>query len=90
MRETGHPISVDPERFHLISQFETDPQKWLRMPWTDQHSGKRYRVSTARMQNPKVAMLKTYGDVLEEYEHHPEHKCAASDGAHPGGEPSGC
>ncbi len=26
-------------------------------------------------------MLKTYGDVLEEYEHHPEHKGAASDGS---------
>ncbi len=35
----GHPADADPERFHLIAPYETDPRKWLALPWIDQYSG---------------------------------------------------
>jgi len=25
----GHPIGAEPERFHLIAPYESDPRKWL-------------------------------------------------------------
>jgi hypothetical protein len=28
VRKLGHPIGADPERFHLIAPYETDPRKW--------------------------------------------------------------
>ncbi len=50
VRKLGHPIGADPERFHLIAPYETDPRKWETMRWIDQYSkdGKRYRISTRR------------------------------------------
>jgi hypothetical protein len=80
VRRLGHPIGVDPERFHLIAPFESDPSKWLRGPWIDVHTGKRYRVTTSQLRGPNVVELATYGDVLREYEHHEELKSAGADG----------
>ncbi|MGC2651323.1 MAG: hypothetical protein WA304_11025, partial [Candidatus Cybelea sp.] len=80
----GHPVGVNPERFHLIAPYETDPRKWERLPWIDQYStkGARYRISTT-LPSPtrQIARVKSYGDVLEEYEFHEEAKCADARGA---------
>ena len=80
----GHPFGVNPERFHLIAPYETDPGKWERLPWIDQYStkGARYRIST-KVPSPtrQIARVKSYGDVLEEYEFHEEAKCADANGA---------
>jgi len=77
----GHPLGIDPERFHLISQYVPDPQQWLEMFWIDQYSGKRYRITTAGHHGSRqTARVKTYGDVIREYEFHPESKCADSNG----------
>lgn len=76
----GHPVGADPERFHLVAPFELNPKKWLTQPWIDVYSGKRCRVTTSQVRGPKVAGLMTYGDVLREYEHHEEIKCAGPDG----------
>ena len=76
----GHPIGVDPERFHLIAPFESDSGKWLRGQWIDVYTGKRCRVTTSQVRGPKVAGLMTYGDVLREYKYHEELKCAGPDG----------
>ncbi len=84
MRKLGHPIGVDPERFHLIAPYETDPRKWEAMQWIDQYSktGKRYRISASAPHGSRtMARVKSYGDVLREYEYHPEAKCADSSGA---------
>ena len=35
----GHPIGADPERFHLIAPYETDPRQWEKVQWIDQYSG---------------------------------------------------
>jgi hypothetical protein len=84
VRKLGHPIGVDPERFHLIAPYETDPRKWEAMRWIDQYAkdGKRYRISTSALHGSRtMARVKSYGDVLREYEYHPEAKCADSSGA---------
>lgn len=73
----GHPSDADRERFHLIAPYESDPRKWLQLPWIDQYSGKQYRISTALATSTKqIARVKSYGEVLEEYEFHEEAKCA--------------
>ena len=81
VRAFGHPLEVDPEKFHLISPYESDPRKWLEKEWIDQHSGKRYRITTKGDYGTRhVARIKTYGEVVTEYESHPETKCADSQG----------
>jgi hypothetical protein len=80
IRPFGHPIGIDPERFHLIAPFESNPNKWLMQRWIDVYSTKRYRVTTSQARGPKIAGLLTYGDVLREYEYHEELKCAGPDG----------
>jgi hypothetical protein len=73
----GHPASVDPEKFHLVTSYESDPGKWLDKEWIEQHSKKRFRITTqGHYGSRQVARVKTYGDVITEYEFHPESKCA--------------
>jgi hypothetical protein len=78
----GHPPGTDPERFQLIAPYESDSRKWLKMDWINQYSsGNRYRISTSdHYVSRQTARVKTYGDVLREYEFHPETKCADSRG----------
>ena len=69
----GHPSDADTECFHLIAPYERDPRKWLALPWIDQYSGKQYRISTTLATGTRqIARVKSYGDVLEEYEFHVE------------------
>jgi hypothetical protein len=87
VRPLGHPIGVDPEQFHLIAPFETDPRHWETMQWVDQYSktGKHYGMSASATTGSRtVVRVKSYGDVLREYEFHPDAKCADS-----GGKPCG-
>ena len=45
-------------------------------------AGKRYRISTSAQHGSRtIARVKSYGDVLREYEYHPEGKCADANGA---------
>ena len=77
----GHPLGVDPDRFHLVSPYDSDSSKWLEKEWIDQHSGKQYRVTTKGDHGTRyAARVKTFGDVVSEYESHPEAKCADSRG----------
>jgi hypothetical protein len=81
VRPLGHPPGVDPARFHLISPYEKDPRQWLKKSWIDQYSGKEYRITTVGHHGGRqTARVKTYGDVLIEYEYHPESKCADANG----------
>jgi hypothetical protein len=73
----GHPVGVDPEKFHLFTPYDSDPRKWLDKDWIDQHSKKRFRITTqGYCGSRQTARVKTYGDVVTEYEFHPEAKCA--------------
>lgn len=77
VKALGHPPGVNPERFHLISPYESDSRLWLKKMWIDQYSGKEYRITTSGPHGDRqTARVKTYGDVLREYEFHPESKCA--------------
>jgi hypothetical protein len=81
VKQLGHPTGTDPERFHLIAPYESDPRRWLKMNWIDQYTGNQYRITTAENHGSrKTARVKTYGEVLREYEYHPEAKCADADG----------
>jgi hypothetical protein len=77
----GHPVGVDEERFHLVTPYDPDPRTWLGKDWIDQYTGKRFRVTTVGpCGSRQIARVKTYGDILTEYEFHPEAKCADSVG----------
>jgi hypothetical protein len=73
----GHPVGVDPEKFHLFTPYDSDPRKWLRKGWIDQHSKKQFRIIMhGHCGSRQTARVTTYGDVVTEYEFHPEAKCA--------------
>jgi hypothetical protein len=77
----GHPEGADVEHFHLIAPYELDPRKWLQTEWIDQYTGNRCRISTdSKAGGARVARVKTYGDVIEEYKFHAESKCADAEG----------
>ena len=81
VRPLGHPPGTDLEHFHLIAPYESDPRRWLKMEWVDQYTGKRYGITTEGYHGGRhSARVKTYGDVLREYEFHAESKCADIDG----------
>jgi hypothetical protein len=81
VKQLGHPTGADPERFHLIAPYNSDSRQWLKMLWIDQYTGKQYRVTTAENHGSrKTARVKTYGEVLREYEFHAEAKCADAEG----------
>jgi hypothetical protein len=77
----GHPPGVDAEHFHLIAPYEADSREWLKKTWIDQYSGSDYRITTTGHHGDRhTARVKTYGEVLREYEIHPESKCADATG----------
>ncbi len=81
VKQLGHPPGVNPERFHLIAPYESAPRQWQEMDWIDQYSGKRYWITTAGFHGTRqAARVKTYAEVLREYQFHPESKCADVDG----------
>jgi hypothetical protein len=77
----GHPPGADPERFHLIAPYDADSRSWLKNAWIDQYSGKNYKITTSGHHGDRhTARVKTYGEVLRDYEVHPESKCADAAG----------
>lgn len=77
----GHPPGIDPEHFHLIGPYENRPRRWLKKDWIDQYSGKSYRITTSGFHGKReTARVKTYGEVVDEYEFHPESKCSDTKG----------
>lgn len=77
----GHPIGSDPEKFHLIAPYDSDPRRGLKIKWIDRYSGKQYGITTDGYHGDQhTARVKTYGDALTEYEFHPETKNADADG----------
>lgn len=80
VRPFGHPEGVHPERFQLVAPYEPNSRRWLKTPWLDRYSGKRFRITTKGPHGTRdTARVQTYGDVIEAYEYHPEAKCADVD-----------
>ena len=83
VRPLGHPPGANAERFHLIAPYKSKPKFWLKMPWTEQYSGKTYAITTVGDYGYRsTARVKTYREVVAEYESHAESKCADAIG-HP-------
>jgi len=81
VKNLGRPIGADPTRFHLIAPFEPNGTRWTKMLWIDQYSSRRYKIQTHGAHGTRTtARVQTYGDVLRDYETHPEAKCADTQG----------
>jgi hypothetical protein len=77
----GYPPDVDPEKFHLVAPYVPDPECWVDLPWIDQYSGKQYEITTEGFHGSRgVARVRTYGEVLREYEFHLGAKSADAKG----------
>jgi hypothetical protein len=74
-------MGTDPEHFHLIAPYENKPKRWSKLKWIDQYSGNRYQITTKEhFGTRQSARIKTYGEIILEYEFHPEPKCADANG----------
>lgn len=81
VKQFGYPPDVDPENFHLVAPYEPDPECWVDLPWIDQYSGTQYEITTEGFHGTRgVARVKTYGEVLREYEFHLGAKSADAKG----------
>lgn len=81
VKRFGHPLGIDPEKFHLVAPYEPNSERWAEMTWIDQHTGQTYQISTEGFHGSRgVARVKTYGDVLREYQFHPGTKSADAQG----------
>lgn len=77
----GHPVGTNPEQFHLIAPYDSDPKKWVQLNWIDQYSGKIYSITTEEYYGARdCARVKTYEDIIVNYGFHPEAKCADANG----------
>jgi hypothetical protein len=77
----GHPPGTDPEKFHLVAEYEPNSNRWLEMSWINKYTGEEYQITTEGFHgNRTLARVKTYGDVLYEYGFHPVSKNADSRG----------
>ncbi len=80
----GYPEGVDPGRFRLVAPFSNDPSQWLARDWYNLYdpAGPTYRITTDSHapQACGLVTVKTYGDVLRQYQNHPEHKFADAAG----------
>jgi hypothetical protein len=69
VREFGYPYRSNPEKFHLIAPYDSDPRKWLRKTWIDEYTGDEFGITTAGPTGDRfTARVQTYGEVLEDYE----------------------
>jgi len=77
----GHPGGANVQRFHLVSPMSSDPNCWIKGPWADIYSGKEIEVTTdPSFTDPSAARVKTFENVILEYESHPEPKSADATG----------
>ena len=81
VKQFGYPPDVDPEKFHLLAPYILDSYCWCDLPWIDQYSGRQYEITTEGFHGRRgVARVKTYGEVLREYEFHLGAKSADAKG----------
>lgn len=78
----GHPAGADPERFHLLGSYDTDPTNWLDMTWYEKYSGKAYLIGVGRDTPGNRVQVRSYRDIILEYRVHPESKSLDATG-HP-------
>jgi len=81
VRRFGHPAGMVPQHFQLVAPYEKDPARWLTMSWLDRHSTKQFQITIAGDSGDrKTARVSTYHEMIDDYAHHPESKCADASG----------
>lgn len=76
-----HPSSIVQDAVRLIAPFTTDARAWLKLPYTDIHTGRSFQVTTDAEEFTRDRMLvKDYREVLYRYVTHPENKYDGMDG----------
>jgi hypothetical protein len=76
----GHPAGTNPKHFHVVQPYSRDVSRWREGEWIDIYSGNRYHSTTRKVRDPRGVILRTFGDVIEEYAVHPESKSNAANG----------
>ncbi len=76
----GHPTGAEPTRFHLVAPYTRDGRQWTKMNWLDVYSGERFRITTHGTPSNRVARVRSYRDVLDDYRTHREAKSSGADG----------
>ena len=79
----GYPPDVDPTRFLLIAPYTNNPDQWTQTEWRNRYDpdAPNYRITTDKTAppEPRLAVVRSYGDVLHDYRMHPEHKFLGPD-----------
>jgi hypothetical protein len=75
----SHPAGYQPERFQLVTPFESNPRRWLQLKWTDIYSGDTFRIHTTGPPSPHSVKVQTNRNVLDRYRTHPEPKSLGPD-----------
>lgn len=69
------------ERLHLVGPYETDPRRWLEMPWLDIYSGESFRIGLdPDPEDPRRVPVQTLGMAIEDWATNPEPKSLGPDG----------
>jgi len=66
--------------FHLVAPYSRNPEEWLRLRWTEIHSGGQFRVRTGRPSDRTGIRVRSFRNVIDRFRMHPESKSAGPDG----------
>jgi hypothetical protein len=78
---SGLPKSAHEDRFTLIAPFTKDSSRWMKLPWTNLHDGRRYGLAPITEKTDAEASPQLLEDVILLYQVHPESKSLAPDGS---------
>jgi hypothetical protein len=73
----GFPSGVDENKFTVIAAYCSDQEKWCDLNWVNIYDGKVFRLGRPGLRLPYEVKAKTYGDVIRDYQKHPEAKSLA-------------
>ncbi|MDX2059504.1 MAG: hypothetical protein SFV24_16960 [Gemmatimonadales bacterium] len=75
------PAGCDAKRFRAIAEFSGPAGDWRQLHWVDSYSGTPLAVSSRDSGGTGVAVrLKTIGEIVRDYQRHPEAKSLGPDG----------
>jgi hypothetical protein len=70
----------DDQPFRLVSPYERDPNRWIRLTWYEVNTGERYRITTHATGSEGVVRVRSYREILADYRTHEESKSLGPDG----------
>ena len=76
----GLPKGVNPEKFMLVTPFNSKRSDWYRLKYVDVDSGKEYSLAPLRRKKDMDASPLTLADIVGTHLLHPEAKSLAPDG----------